>query len=171
MSDDFFSADESGNAATYEANEASIRSRKRRRTKVIALVALGSVGALGIFSCASSQTDDTWQGADSGQVVDGAGVNGTATQADGTTPVASRGYRPSIWPWMWFLSSNRGYGGSYGGRAPAGGYAPTSGFSGSTTSSTAAAPRAPSTSTGGSSTSGTSRSGFGTIGSALSGVS
>lgn len=171
MSDDFFSADESGNAATYESNEASIRSRKRRRTKVIALVALGSVGALGIFSCANSQTDDTWQGADSGQVVDGAGVNGTATQADGTTPVASRGYRPSIWPWMWFLSSNRGYGGSYGGRAPTGGYAPTSGFSGSTTSSTAAAPRAPSTSTGGSSTSGTSRSGFGTIGSALSGVS
>ena len=88
MSDDFFSADESGDAATFEANEALIRSRKRRRTKVIALVALGSVGALGIYSCASSQTDDTWQGADSGQVVDGTGVNGTATQADGT-PVAS----------------------------------------------------------------------------------
>ena len=170
MSDDFFSADESGDAATYEANEALIRSRKRRRTKVIALVALGSVGALGIYSCASSQTDDTWQGADSGQVVDGTGVNGTATQADGT-PVASRGYRPSIWPWMWLLNSNRGYGGSYGGRAPAGGYAPTTGFSGSNTSSTAAAPRAPSTSTGSGSTSGTSRSGFGSIGKALSGVS
>ena len=161
MSDDFFSADESVDAATYEANEALIRSRKRRRTKVIALVALGSVGALGIYSCASSQTDDTWQGADSGQVVDGTGVNGTATQADGT-PVASRGYRPSIWPWMWLLNSNRGYGGRY---------APTTGFAGSNTSSTAAAPRAPSTSTGSGSTSGTSRSGFGSIGKALSGVS
>ena len=170
MSDDFFSADESVDAATYEANEALIRSRKRRRTKVIALVALGSVGALGIYSCASSQSDDTWQGADSGQVVDGTGVNGTGTQADGT-PVASRGYRPSIWPWMWLLNSNRGYGGSYGGRAPVGGYAPTTGFSGSNTSSTAAAPRAPSTSTGSGSTSGTSRSGFGSIGKALSGVS
>ena len=53
MSDDFFSADESGDAATFEANEALIRSRKRRRIMVIALLALGCVVLLEIYSFAS----------------------------------------------------------------------------------------------------------------------
>ena len=168
MTDDFFPLDVSDSPATYDANEVAKSARKRRRSKLITLVALGSVAMLATGSCALYFNDnggdqpDSWQGADGGDVdaatqvagTDSGAATGTAGQVATTR---SRG--PSIWPWMWFMSR----GGGLGGRSAMG---PTSGFAGSSDmGSGPSRGAATSTATGGS-----SRSGFGSIGSALSGL-